>query len=323
MSAFQGGIMSDFQVGGQAVIEGVMIRSATHVATAVRKLDKSIVVKKRPYIPLSRRRRLLNIPIVRGFIAFFEMLFLGISSLNFSAEVAAEEADRVEGNKEQGKKPNPIFMVLTVVVALALAVVLFFFLPLWFASILGIGKDALAFNVVAGAIRLSMFVAYVWLISRFKDIRRVFEYHGAEHKTIFAYEAQEELEPATAEKYTTLHPRCGTSFIIIVAMLAIATFAVADTVYQWLSGSPPALLTRFLVHFSLLPLVAGSSYELLKLSGRTIDSPITRILIKPGLWLQKITTREPDLEQLEVAVVAVRASLNLPQQVEVQELTDA
>jgi uncharacterized protein YqhQ len=181
----------------------------------------------------------------------------------------------------------------------------------------------LAFNVVAGAIRLVMFVTYVWLISRFRDIQRVFEYHGAEHKTIYAYEAKEEITPDAAAKYTTLHPRCGTSFIIIVAMLAIATFAMADTIFQWLTGAAPALLTRFLVHFSLLPLVAGSSYELLKLSGRTMGSPITRLLVKPGLWLQKITTKEPDREQLEVAAVAVRASLNLPQQVEVQELADA
>jgi uncharacterized protein YqhQ len=168
-----------------------------------------------------------------------------------------------------------------------------------------------------------MFVAYVYLISRFRDIKRVFEYHGAEHKTIYAYEAKEEITPLAARKYTTLHPRCGTSFIIIVAMLAIATFASADTIFQWLTGAPPALLIRFLVHFSLLPLVAGISYELLKLSGRTVENPITRVLIKPGLWLQLITTKEPSLEQLEVAAVAVRASLGLPQEVEVVELADA
>jgi uncharacterized protein YqhQ len=315
--------MSDFQVGGQAVIEGVMIRSETHVATAVRKLDNSIVVKKRPYKPLSRRYKLLNIPVIRGFIAFFEMLYLGVSSLNFSAEIAAEEADRVEGNKEKGEKPNPIFMVLTVVVAMGLAVLLFFFLPLWFASLFNVQKDALAFNLIAGVIRLTMFVLYVWLISRFKDIKRVFEYHGAEHKTIFAFEAKEEITPENAKKFTTLHPRCGTSFIIIVAMLAIAIFAVADTIFQWLTGYPPALLTRFAVHFSLLPLIAGSSYELLKLSGKTIDNPVTRILVKPGLWLQNITAKEPDLDQLEVAAVAVRASLNMAQETEIHELADA
>lgn len=315
--------MSNFQVGGQAVIEGVMIRSESHIATAVRKLDNTIVVKTRPYQPLSRRHKLLNIPILRGFLAFLEMLVIGMGSLNFSAEIAAQEADRTEGHKEVGRKPNQIFMFLTVAFALGLAIILFFFLPLWFASLFNLQKDALAFNLVAGGIRLTMFVAYVWLISRFKDIKRVFEYHGAEHKTIYAYEAKEEITPEAAKKYTTLHPRCGTSFIIIVAMLAIATFAIADTIFQWITGAPPSLLTRFAVHFSLLPLVAGGSYELLKLSGRTIDHPITRTLVKPGLWLQLITTKEPSMEQLEVAAVAVRASLGLQQQVEVHEFADA
>jgi uncharacterized protein YqhQ len=315
--------MSDFQVGGQAVIEGVMIRSATHIATAVRKLDNSIVVKTKPYRPLSRRHKLLNIPVLRGFLAFLEMLVIGMGSLNFSAEIAAQEADRADGDKEVGKKPNQLLMFLTVAFALGLAIILFFFLPLWFASLFNIQADALAFNLVAGAIRLTMFVAYVWLISRFRDIKRVFEYHGAEHKTIYAYEAKEEITPEAAKKYTTLHPRCGTSFIIIVAMLAIATFAIADTIFQWITGAPPSLLTRFAVHFSLLPLVAGGSYELLKISGKTIDHPITKILVKPGLWLQLITTKEPNLEQLEVAAVAVRASLGLQQQVEVHEFADA
>lgn len=315
--------MSDFQVGGQAVIEGVMIRSETHVATAVRKLDNSIVVKTRPYRPLVRRYKVLNIPVLRGFLAFAEMLIIGVGSLNFSADIAAREADRVDGNKAEGKKPNPVFMFFTIVVAMGAAVLLFFLLPLWLASLFSIQKDALTFNLVAGTIRLTMFVVYVWLISRFKDIKRVFEYHGAEHKTIYAYEAKEEITPEQSRKFTTLHPRCGTSFIIIVAMLAIATFALADTIYQWISGAPPALLNRFAVHFLLLPLVAGCSYELLKLSGRTIDHPITRILVKPGLWLQLITTKEPSLEQLEVAAVAVRAALGMPQQVEVHELVDA
>jgi uncharacterized protein YqhQ len=157
----------------------------------------------------------------------------------------------------------------------------------------------------------------------FKDFRRIFEYHGAEHKSIWAYEMKDDLTAIAAKKYTTLHPRCGTSFILIVALFAILIFAIADTIYQLTTGQPPILGIRFLIHFSLLPLVSGGSYELLKLSGKTRDNAFTKVLIKPGLWLQLITTKEPSLDQLEVAVVAVRASLGMPQNVEVREFADA
>lgn len=315
--------MSDFQVGGQAVIEGVMIRSETHVATAVRKLDDSILVRTKPYAPLIKRYRFLNIPILRGFLALFEMLGIGIGSLNFSAEIAAQEADREAGGDGEGKKPNPIIMGLTMLIGVAAALGLFFFLPLWVASLFGIVKEAVLFNLVAGVIRLSLFVGYVWFISKFRDIGRIFQYHGAEHKSIYAWENKEELTVANAAKYTTLHPRCGTSFVMIVAIAAILTFAIADTIFQWLTGAPPSLLTRFAVHFSLLPLVSGLSYELLKLSAKKVDNSLVKLMIKPGLWLQLITTKEPSESQLEVALVAVRASLGLQQQVEVHEFADA
>lgn len=315
--------MSDFQVGGQAVIEGVMIRSETHVATAVRKPDQTILVRTKPYKPLIKRYRFLNIPILRGFLALFEMLGIGIGSLNFSAEIAAQEADKEAGNKTEGKKPNAILMGLTMLIAMALAIGLFFFLPLWVASLFGISKEAVLFNLVAGIIRLGLFVGYVWFISRFRDIGRIFQYHGAEHKSIYAWENKEDLLVENAAKYTTLHPRCGTSFIMFVAIAAILTFAIADSIFQWIAGAPPSLLTRFAVHFSLLPLVSGISYELLKLSAKKVDNGIVKIFIKPGLWLQLITTKEPSADQLEVALVAVRASLGMPQQVEVHELADA
>jgi uncharacterized protein YqhQ len=315
--------MADFQVGGQAVIEGVMIRSATHVATAVRRADHSILVKTKPYLPLSKRVKFLGIPIIRGFVAMFEMMGIGITSLNFSAEIAAQEIDRQEGKEPQETKINPFFMFLSVVVALGAGILFFFFLPLWITGLLNLQKDALLFNFVAGAIRVVMFVSYVWVLSIFKDFRRIFEYHGAEHKSIWAYEMKEEVNAETAKKYSTLHPRCGTSFILIVALFAILIFAISDTTYQLMTGQPPQLLIRFAIHFSLLPLVSGGSYELLKLSGRTRDNRLTKILIKPGLWLQLITTKEPSVEQLEVAVVAVRASLGLPQNQDVCVLADA
>lgn len=315
--------MSDFQVGGQAVIEGVMIRSETHIATAVRRADNSILVKTRPYLSLAKRVKILGIPIVRGFVALFEMMGIGITTLNFSAEIASQEIDSSGDKAPQEKKINPLLIALSVALALGIGVAFFFFLPLWITSLLDIQKGALLFNFVAGTIRVVMFVTYVWVLSTFKDFRRIFEYHGAEHKSIWAYEMKEELSAEAAKKYTTLHPRCGTSFILIVALFAILIFAIADTIFQVINGQPPQLLVRFALHFSLLPLVSGGSYELLKLSGRNRDNRLTKILIKPGLWLQLITTKEPSMEQLEVAIVAVRASLGMPQNVEVRELADA
>ncbi len=316
--------MADFQVGGQAVIEGVMIRSATHISTAVRRADKSILVKTKPYLPLSKRIKIFSWPILRGFVALFEMMGIGISSLNFSAEIAGQDIDRQNGKDPVvSSKPNTIMLAVSVVVALAVGIAFFFFLPLWITSLFGIQKDALLFNLVAGGIRVTMFVAYVWILTLFKDFRRIFEYHGAEHKSIWAWENKEDISVENATKYTTLHPRCGTSFILIVALFAILIFAIADTLYQLKTGHPPQLFVRFGVHFALLPLVSGGSYELLKLSGKTRDNRFTKIMIRPGLWLQLITTKEPTPEQLEVAVVAVRASLGMPQNVEVREFADA
>jgi uncharacterized protein YqhQ len=315
--------MSDFQVGGQAVIEGVMIRSETHIATAVRRADKTILVKTKPYTPLSKRVKVFSWPVLRGFIALFEMMGIGISSLNFSAETAGQDIDIQNGKEITETKSNTLLLIFSIVFALGVGIAFFFFLPLWITSLFGVQKDALLFNLVAGGIRVTMFVTYVWILTMFKDFRRIFEYHGAEHKTIWAYEKKEEVTVENASKYTTLHPRCGTSFILIVALFAILIFAIADTIYQLNAGHPPQLLVRFAIHFALLPLVSGGSYELLKLSGKTRDNRITKFMIKPGLWLQLITTKEPSAEQLEVAVVAVRASLSLPQYVEVRELVDA
>ena len=165
------------------------------------------------------------------------------------------------------------------------------------------------FNLGAGVIRVIMFLIYIRAIAMMKDMKRIFSYHGAEHKSIFAFEADLPLTVENAARFTTLHPRCGTSFIIIVALIAILTYSVSDSVFAVIYGHQPALLQRFAVHFSLLPIVAGISYELLKLSGKTRDNILTRIFITPGLWLQKITTREPDHGQLEVALTALKSSI--------------
>jgi len=307
----------DLNIGGQAVIEGVMMRSKDKIATAVRVPSGQILVKIQDYLPLAKRHKILNLPILRGAVAFVEMLIIGIRTLNYSAEVAIGELEKeeaIEKGLDLGgtkKKSNDTMLFVTAIIAVALGVFIFFFIPLAISNLFDMNKNAVGFNLLAGGIRLTMFVAYVWGISLFKEFRRIFEYHGAEHKSIYTHELGEELLPERASLQSRFHPRCGTSFILIVALFAIITYAVSDTIYTIVTGQPPTLLTRFALHFSLLPLVAGSSYELLKLSGKTRDSKITRFLIAPGLWLQKITTKEPSNEQLEVAIVALESALGV------------
>jgi len=303
--------MPDIEVGGHAVIEGVMIRSPQRVATAVRTPDGDIIVTHRLYTALSKRHNILNIPVLRGAVSFFEMMVIGIKSLNFSADIAAREPGQEDQNGQPKGMPTAL-LVLTMVIGLGLGVFLFFFIPLWLAQAGGLQKGALGFNLAAGAIRVVLFIAYVWLFSLYKDFRRVFEYHGAEHKSIFAHENDEDLTVENIRRYSTLHPRCGTSFLLIVAILAILTYSISDSIYQIVTGFPPPLMNRFALHFSLLPFVAGVSYELLKWSGRNRTRRLTRIFSAPGLWLQKITTKEPSPEQIEVAIAAVLTSLDLP-----------
>ena len=297
------------------------MRSKNRVATAVRIPNGEILVKTDPYIALAQRHRILNLPIFRGAVAFVEMLILGIRTLNFSAEVALEEAEKEEAAKEgrayvkTEKKRSTFMLVVTMTFAMAAGLGVFFYLPLaaaeGMASLFGFSREAVWFNLVAGAVRLTLFLGYVWLISLYSEFRRVFEYHGAEHKSIYTFELGQELTPESASRQTRFHPRCGTSFVLIVALLAILIYSVSDSIYALIAGHPPVLLVRFGVHFALLPIVAGTSYELLKLSGKTRDNIVTQVLIKPGLWLQKITTKEPSVEQLEVALAALEASLGI------------
>lgn len=311
--------MPDLNIGGQAVIEGVMMRSKDRIATAVRIPDGQILVKTEYYRSLSSRYKILNIPILRGAVTFVEMMVVGIRTLNFSAEIAMKEQEKIDAAKkgETAKKTtgktNSIMLGLTVVFAMGMGIFIFFFLPLAISNLLNVDRNAVGFNLAAGGIRLTMFILYVWGISLFKDFQRIFQYHGAEHKSIYAYEMGDDLVPERAATHTRFHPRCGTSFILIVALLAILTYAISDSIFALVTGHPPQLLVRFGLHFSLLPLVSGVSYELLKLSGKTRDKPITRLLIQPGLWLQKITTKEPSMDQLEVAIVALEAALGIEQ----------
>ncbi len=309
--------MPDLAVGGQAVIEGVMMRSDDRIATAVRIPSGEILVKSENYKSVSSRHKLLGIPIIRGIITFFEMLVIGIRTLNFSADIAVREIEREKAEAEGKQYIHPekatssLVLIGTAVFAVGLGILVFFFIPLAISSLFGIEKNAVSFNILAGFIRVTLFVGYVWAISHFPEFKKVFQYHGAEHKSIFAYEIGEELNPDNVQRYPRLHPRCGTSFILIVALFAILIYAISDTIFYFVTGDAPGLLQRFGLHFSLLPLVAGASYELLKLSGRTRDNAITRILIKPGLWIQRITTKEPSPSQMEVAIVALETALGM------------
>ncbi|MCD6472800.1 DUF1385 domain-containing protein [Candidatus Aerophobetes bacterium] len=297
-------LKKNLDVGGQAVIEGVMMRSPEYITVAVRKSSGEIVVKKEHYISLSKRFKLLNLPIVRGIVTLGETLYIGIKALAFSAEEAVESIEEEDTSKEKKEKRGiftSLWLIGTIIFAFILAFLLFFYLPLMIATFLNI-KGGFLFNFVDGIIRVAIFLIYIWAITLWKDMRRIFEYHGAEHKSIYTLEAGDDLLPANAKKYSTLHPRCGTSFLLIVMIVSIIVFMFL--------GRPHTLSDR-LVRFLFIPLIAGISYELLKLSGKKRESKITKVLIAPGLWLQKITTKEPDEKQLEVAIAALKEALDL------------
>ncbi|MGD8395222.1 MAG: DUF1385 domain-containing protein [Candidatus Eiseniibacteriota bacterium] len=288
-------------IGGQAVIEGVMMRSPTMVATAVRRPDGEIIVKRDPYVSWSKRIRGLGLPILRGAFVLIESMQLGISSLSFSAEQASvEKEDKVAEpqSSRRGRFLERLTMAATIIVSIALGFLLFFWVPLVVTDrVLGEEGGGIAFNLIDGVLRLAVFLAYLWAISLWREMKRVFQYHGAEHKSIAAFEAGVELEPATVAGYSRFHPRCGTSFLLIVMLASILVFM--------LLGRPETVGDR-LERFLLIPLIGGISYELIRLSGRFAHIPLVGLFILPGLWLQRITTREPTLEQLEVAIRSIR-----------------
>ncbi|MDO9694513.1 MAG: DUF1385 domain-containing protein [Candidatus Latescibacteria bacterium] len=285
----------DLAVGGQAVIEGVMMRSPTAIATAVRTPDGRIVVRKQPFRSVFRRWRFLNVPILRGGIHLIESMGLGIGALMFSADQAMTE-ERVETKK--GFKDTAM-MWGTIAVAFVLSLGLFFYLPLVLTDLTGV-RHGVGFNLIDGVIRIVMFVAYLLLISRMKDMARVFEYHGAEHMSIHAFEAHRDLTVDQTRPFTTLHPRCGTSFLFFVMLISVVVFSFL--------GRPDDVGQR-LLRLAFVPVIGGLAYEAIKLSGRFRNAWFVRPLIWPGLMLQKITTSRPDDSQLEVGLAALRAVL--------------
>lgn len=276
-------------IGGQAVIEGVMMRGPKLIATAVREPSGNITVKTEPLTSISDRYPILKKPMIRGVVALVESLIYGLKALSFSAQAAGEEGEELS-NKE---------IAMTMLFSLGLAIVLFVIIPTYAAKYIHSAiTDAKLLNLMEGLLRLAIFLVYIAGISMMKDIQRVFQYHGAEHKTIHAYEAGVPLDVANVQKYSTLHPRCGTNFLLIVMLVSIIMFAFLG----W-----PDLWLRIVSRIVLMPLVAGIAYEIIRFAGRS-DSKWVAYAILPGLWLQKLTTREPSDDQIEVAIRSLEAA---------------
>ena len=296
-------------IGGQAVIEGVMMRGPKEIATAVRKSDGSIVIDKKEINSFVVKYKLNKIPILRGIFSFVDSLVTGMKCLMFSADQMDLEEDDESYKPSKfekwledkfGDKIKDIAIYFAVVVSIFFSIGLFMLLPNVLAHIVGLFvKNTILLNLCEGVIRMAIFLTYLGLVSRMKDIQRVFEYHGAEHKTIATYESGMELTVENAREHSRLHPRCGTSFLLIVMVVSIIMFSFIRWGVMWKN-----MLFRLL----LLPVVAGISYEIIKFAGKS-KSKCVAFLTKPGLWLQKITTREPDDSQIEVAIASLKAVL--------------
>ncbi|NLL66107.1 MAG: DUF1385 domain-containing protein [Clostridiaceae bacterium] len=297
-------------IGGEALIEGVMMRGNNKIAMSVRKTTGEIYTETKPSVPVTKKHKFLGLPFIRGGVSLIESMLVGVRVLMESAElVDFTEEDEKESKfdlwmkKWLGEKYFSYMIYFSVVIALAFSIGLFMLLPNFIAGLFSFDKQttggALLANLIEGVIRISLFILYVFLVSKNKEIKRVFQYHGAEHKTIYAYENEEELTVENVRKHTTLHPRCGTTFMFIVIIISIIVFAFAG----W--HNP---LINMLLRLALLPVIAGISYEAFKLSARS-SSKFVRLISIPGLMLQKITTQEPDDSMLEVAIASLKAVL--------------
>ena len=358
------------EMGGQAVIEGVMMRSPMGYTIAVRKKDKTIKIKSIPYVSITKKYKIFGLPFIRGVFMLFEMLVLGLKGLDYSANEWEEEEDSSKEenpsnpgkeseetenpekkNEEQKDAPGEEKRQISVAAmaglmafSIGLALVMMVVLPNVLTHIVGViidffsgaeresvglveSKSPIIYNLVAGFFRACFLLAYIWVISFSKDIRRVFEYHGAEHKAVFAFEDKKDLTLDNVRPYTTRHPRCGTTFLGVVIIVSIIVFAfLVKAVAMFF----PAFLEMNLVlrkliiiglHIVFMPLVAGISYEIIKYSSRHLDNPILRLLTVPGLLSQHLTTKEPDDEQLEVSIASLKAALNIGKDQERPETT--
>lgn len=313
------------QVGGQAVIEGVMMRGPGRIATAVRRASGEIVVKIKDYTSLAEKNSFFKLPILRGAVGLVEMMFIGIDTLNFSSEVAFRDIE-AEKNGNSGAQPakskstSNVKLALTVLFSLLVGILIFFVTPLFVTTkLFSVEQDAFWFNIIAGGIRLAILLLYLIGISLLKDVKRLFEYHGAEHKAVFTFESKGELTVNSARHFTRFHPRCGTSFILIVMLVSMVLFSIFDSLMiLWLGKL--TLPIRLMTHLPLIPIVGGVAYEFIRWSAKQTSTAVGKVLVAPGLWMQRITTQEPDSSQIEVALVAIRCALGIENAVPYTEI---
>lgn len=291
-------------LGGQAVIEGVMMKGTDSYSVAVRKPDQKIEVKLQKYQSYGDRHAFAKVPFIRGVVNFAESLTVGLKTLNYSASFYEEEevetkADQVVKDIFKENAEN-VMIGLTFLVSIVIAVAFFMLLPAGIAEFIGKWvENRVLLSVIEGVIRLAIFIIYVLLISQMEDIKRVFMYHGAEHKTINCYESGDDLTPENVARHSRYHKRCGTSFLFIVMVISIVVFMLITAEQMWL---------RFVLRIVLIPVIAAVSYEFIRLAGRT-DNAVMNILSRPGMWIQRLTTKEPEEEMIQVAIISVESVL--------------
>ncbi|AGB42353.1 putative metal-dependent enzyme [Halobacteroides halobius DSM 5150] len=283
--------MSQQQYGGQAVIEGVMMRGKKRIAVAVRKENGQIVLDEQPFKSITNKFKVLGMPLLRGVIALFQSLILGLQALTFSANQFSEEEEELSWFE----------LITSMGTAFGLAILLFVVLPAGIIHLIeSYISSNLILNLIEGIIKVSVLITYIVVISQLDDIERVFQYHGAEHKVIHNYESDLPLSIKNARQFSTSHPRCGTNFLLLVMIVSILLFSFFGR---------PSLINRVLIHIALLPVVAGVSYELIKLAGKQEAPQVVKLIAIPGLYLQKLTTAEPSDQQIEVAMKSLEAVL--------------
>ena len=305
-------------VGGQAVIEGVMMRSPSKVAVVARRPDGTYASMEKPFLPITVRHKWLGLPVLRGAVSLFETMFLGISALNFSADIASEEEAKPGEPAGPKETPKPsaastATQGITVMISLTLGILLFVVMPAKVTPLLQKQfalEGRYAFGLIDGALRLSVFVVYLLLISQWKEMARVLGFHGAEHKAIHALEAGVPLTPENVQKFSRLHPRCGTTFLFIVVVISVILFTFIGR---------PTSLAQHLLRVACMPLIAGIAFEFIRLSGMHFDKPFVRALVWPGMQFQRLTTREPDLEMCAVAIASIQLVKDDPTVIRLQQ----
>ncbi len=316
-------LTAPLNVGGQAVIEGVMMRSPKAMAIVVRKADGTLAIKEDIWRSISERFSLFKLPFFRGIVVLFEAMINGFQALHYSAVQAMEDAEEQtsqdQGPQKDGSDTLSNWAITgTLIVALLLGCGLFIVLPHVLSGLLLnlFGQDSsmssFAFHAIDGTIKMILFLTYVWAIGKMKDIKRVFQYHGAEHKSIYTYEADQELTVENARKYSTLHPRCGTAFIMVVLMISIGIFAAILPLIPFPGGVISKTFLAILAKIALMLPVAGIGYEIIKFASKK-NNALVKLLIMPGLLMQKITTKPPSDDQIEVALEALKRALALEQ----------